>query len=172
MKKTTFIVSVAIALVVGVALGYALTHTEAQVPTTAVGDSYSTAKIAQQSLNLATSTAASLYNGDGKDRIISSVDYYAANLGTFGSNVPANVSALSWLMSTSTDIYTAASTNYILNTTVATTSPQLYVATTTPGLTGSVFTRVWAAGTYLNLFQNATSSTASATVVVRYFAAP
>lgn len=165
IKKTAIVAIVS--LLIGGFVGYELHGTSSQSIATAPGDTYSTSKIAQIVLDLSTTTAGSQYNGDSRDRIISSVDYYAAGLTTAKSNA-TGLSSLSWTLSTSTDVYLAASTNYLLNTTIATTSPQLYVASSTPGGTGSVFVRVWQAGTYLNLFQNGTS-TANATLVVRYF---
>lgn len=145
----------------------------------AVGDTNSTSRIAQCSLDLSTTTSSTisgtgcLLNGDGRDRIITSIDIYGSSLTTSTSN-GTGVKNLTWNVATSTGVYTPDGTK-VLSTSVSTTTPILYVSSTTPGTIGIAATndyaRTWATGTYLNVLQNATS-TASGIIVVRYIVAP
>jgi hypothetical protein len=143
----------------------------------AVGDTNSTRRIAQTVLDLSTTTATTvngactLYNGDSRDRIITSVDYYLASLTSFGNN--GGVASTTWKLATSTDIYNAPAGSYVLNTTIATSTAngaignQLYIASSTPGSTATFPYRVWTAGSCLNLLQNSTS-TATGVITVGY----
>lgn len=129
--------------------------------TGAVGDTAQTPKMIQTSMSLASTTPVSMLNADSQDRIVTSVDYWLQGLTSTQIPAGTGVAQLQVTMSTSTDIYTPASANYLLNTVVSTSTPQLWVASTTPGnasATTGGFVRVWKAGTYLNFFQNSTST--------------
>lgn len=139
--------------------------------TSSVGVQSSTAKwysiawtpslVGSQSNGAATTT--SLYNGDSVDRIIQDVTYSCSGIGT--SRTAYTGAALAALVFTAATTSTAnpasiVTTNAVLNTTVATSSAELYIASTTPGLTTSAFVRRWAAGSYLTFAANATNTAA------------
>jgi hypothetical protein len=154
-----------------------------------VGDINSSPRMVQVSLDLSTTTpttptslaTSTMYNGDGRDRIITSVEFFVTNIGSSSSNGTGNV-VWNWKLSTSSGMYVASSGNYLLNTTVATATPILATgASSTPGIVGSASTndyaRVWAAGSYLNLYINGTSTGAvtggeTGWLVVNYKVAP
>lgn len=171
MKNIKFIIGAIVAIaIVGAYFFPKSTHTTV-LQAGAVGDTNSTQRIAQIVMDMTTTTPASILNGDATDRIITSIDYYLASLTSVTSN-GSGLANFTFLLSTSTNVYTAASANYLLNTTVATTTAQLFVASTTPGNTAlatlaGVNTRVWKAGTYLNVFANGTS-TATGTIKISY----
>jgi len=176
-KHLTGLIVGVVILVVGLYIGanyFGLTNVTQNISSTA-GTTNSTAKIASVSLDFSTTTpttvsdAGKLYNSDATDRIVTEIDYYLSGLGTFSRNA-TGVANLTFTMATSTGIYLAPTPNLILSTTQATSSAIDYVASTTPGKTVAPQIRVWASGTYLNLFTNATSSTAGGTLVVKYFA--
>ncbi len=162
-----------------------------QITTVAgVGDINSTQRIASCVLDMSTTTptyasttpsgvantssTGCLYNGDSKDRVITSVEFYISSLGAVNTSVASST----WKMGTSSDIYNVPATaSQVLNTSIATTTGNgavqgatltLFVASTTPGATATFPNRIWNAGTNLNLQQNA-SSTWVGTVLVRYF---
>lgn len=170
-----------------------------QISVGAIGDVNTSARIAQCSLDmsttsptLATSTGATgcLFNGDGRDRIISSVEFYAAGLGTMVNGTIGATGTSTLVISTSTTAFYPNSANSVLSMGLATTTngttalPTLYFATTSPGIVGvgttvsygapiiNSFARIWATGTYLASYMNATSSAGTGTVVIKYFVAP
>jgi hypothetical protein len=179
MKNIYIAVGIVFALVVGVLVGYTIhpTTTPANHIAGAVADTNSSQRIASCVLDMSTTTPTTatttgtscMFNGDSKDRIITSIDYYISNLGS----ATTAVASTTWQMGTSTGIYTPGA-SYVLNTTIATTTGNgaiggvLFVSTTTPGNTGTYSYRVWNAGTYLNLLQNSVS-TWVATIKVNYF---
>lgn len=141
----------------------------------AAGTTNSTQKIASVSADFSTTTpttiggACKLYNTDSFDRIISSIEWYISGVGTFGFNA-TGVATLQLNAATSTGIYNASGNKVLSAAVVATSSPVVYTATTSPGTTSLVpADRVWASGTCLNVTQNATSSTAVGTIKVDYF---
>lgn len=143
----------------------------------APGDTNSTSRIASCVLDMSTTTPTTatttgtgcLFNGDSKDRYITATDYYLTGLGAANTSVASTT----WKLSTSSNVYTGSAA-YVLNTTLATSTAngaiggEYFIASTTPGATATFDYRVWPAGTYLDLLQNA-SSTAQVTFVVRYF---
>lgn len=173
------IISAIVALVVLVAIvgGYYYPNLPFISGATA-GTTNSTSKIASCVLDMSTTTMSTasttltgcLYNGDGADRIVTSVDYFMYGMTTATYN-GTGVATLVWAMSTSTGQYATTSVNALLSTNIATTTPNLYIGSTSPGISGTAgkdFTRVWATGTYMNLTQQATS-TATGSIVIRYF---
>ncbi len=146
----------------------------------AVGDTQSTGKISQIVVNLSTTTYASLYNGDERDRIVDNIYYNFTGLGTMNGVNTLSLDA-AWLHAGTSTNAVSISGNDLLFTTFATTSPDIYVATSSPGSTATLSTswkRVWKAGTYLNFLSgttttagytgSATSSTATGIIGVVY----
>lgn len=163
----------------GVVLHFAPVHTQTNVISgSSAGATFNTAKFAAivwQPGNVGTqtngaATTTSLFNGDASDRIITNLTYSCSGVGS--SNTAYTGAGLASL------IFTAATssasvpnsitvTNALLNTNIATSSTELFVASTTPGLTGSAFVRRWAAGSYLTFSSNATN-TATCAIGVNY----
>lgn len=174
MNKT-FIAIAVVCLALGGYFGYVLAPNADTQTFQAVGDTNTTLKQAQVVIDLSTTTpttvggACKLYNGDARDRIITGVTYELSALNSFSLNGTGLVN-LTFLLGTSTGISTVVG-NTVLNTSVATTTPDLYVASTTPGNTGSAFIRRWASGTCLNLFANGTSTAATGIFSVQYLQA-
>lgn len=157
----------------------------------AVGDVNGSPRIVQVSLDLSTTTPTSptvlatstMFNSDGRDRIVTSIELFVTNIGSSTSN-GSGVSSWIVKIGTSTDIYTVGvATSLLYNSSFSTSTPILFVASTSPGVvgtSGSDFARIWKAGTYLNTFLNATSSGANGTFgpaetgfeVVHYRTAP
>lgn len=185
MKNIYITVGIVFALVVGGLFGYVI-HTQKTVVQSfgAVGDTNSTRKIASCVLDMSTTTpttatttgTACLTNTDSKDRIVTSVEYYLSGLGSMTGSAGTGVASTTWQLSTSSGLY-VGSANYLLNTTIATSTANgavggtLFIASSTPGSTATFPFRVWASGSNLNLFSNATSSAAGTvgTIVVSYF---
>lgn len=166
MKNTKYyVLGLIVALVIGGSYFYPKQKEASVVQVGAVGDFNSTSRIAQLVVDMTTTTpttinGACLTNGDSRDRIVTSVDFYLASLGSFTSNGTGLVNLI-FTLATSSGVYIAPSGSQLLNTSVTTTTPQLFVSSSTPGVsslsTGS-FSRVWAAGSCLNLFQNGTTT--------------
>lgn len=179
MKKTLAIIA-GVVLLGAVVGAYFFPHSQYVLSVGTAGDTNSNRRIAEISMDMTTTTPASQTNNSSQDRIITSVEFYVSGLGSMTGSAGTGVASTTWQMSTSTDVYTAASTNYVLNTTLATSTANgavggyLFVASTTPGATGTFANRIWKAGTNLNLFSNATSSanTMAGVMVVNYVVAP
>lgn len=151
--------------------------TEVQQMVGAAGDTSSTGKVLTCVLDFSTTTPTTLNNtttncltnNDGRDRVVTSVEYYIKNIngGVFKSN-GGLLAALTWKLSTSTDVYVGNTNNFLMNGTAATTSA--YNIGTTTSLVGSQPQIVWATGTNLNLFANGTTTdtTAVGVIIVRY----
>lgn len=163
-----FVVIVIVALVIVGAYFYPKSTKVTQVlQAGAVGDVNATPRMVQTSLDLSTTTpttpsalaTSTMFNNDGRDRIVTSIEIYGVNLGSSTSN-GTTLANWRWRVATSTDIYTVG-TNAILDTIVSTSTAILYVSSSTPGLAGTSgndWARIWKAGTYLNLFLNGTST--------------
>lgn len=172
MNKTLFVLVAIVFLALGGFAGYSLAPSADNFQ--AAGDTASNAKIAQVVLDLSTTTpttvggACKLYNSDARDRIINAITYDLAGVTTlYGAS--GGIATWNWQMGTSTGIYVVpAAGSRVLNTTVATSSSYLYVASTTPGVTGTAINRIWASGTCLNLFLNGTSTAVTGNVRVDY----
>jgi len=169
MKNITNILIVVVAaLIIGLYFKQTIVnHYSSQVVGAAVGDVNQTPRMWQQTISLATTTPLSLTNSSGGERLITSVELYIASSSQTLSNA-TGLANLVFTMSTSTDAFTAASSNYVLNTTIATSSGPVYVATSTPGNAAVVSTRIWGNGTNLNLFQNGTSTSSGVVVIIHY----
>ncbi len=134
------------------------------VPTVAspTGTQFGTQKTATVIFSPTTASASTtaLYNSDQSDRIITDVKYYCSGVGTSRTFLTGAGLDVFTFQAATTSVTTGlgGNTNYVLATTVATSSTSLYVATTTPGLTGTVTNRIWPAGTYLTYIANATNT--------------
>ena len=170
MNKTLAIIGAIVLLAVGGFIGYSV---HAPAVQQAAGDTSSTAKIAQVVLDLSTTTpttvggACKLYNSDARDRVIDSVSYYLSGLAAMNGTTANGIAVWTWSVATGTSAYANVG-NSVLNTTVATSSPYLYVASTTPGLTTTVANRLWKTGTCLNVITNGTSTAATGIIRVDY----
>lgn len=170
MKKinlTNILLVVLIVITVGLYFKSPIVRNTIQQLAGAVGDVNTTQRMLQQQFSLSSTTAFSSLNSNG-DRIITEVDYYMGSTTAMNGTSNLGVATLNWTMSTSTDVYNALSANYVLNTTVATSTSPAYLASTTPG-NATATTRVWTSGSYLNLVTNATSTTATPNyIVIKY----
>ncbi len=149
-----------------------------QATGTPVGSTFNTAKVAMINWTFAAVTGAngvatttSVFNGDSSDRIIQAVQFDCSAVGT--SNTAYTGAGLRSLILKAATTSTSApnivsNTNVVFSSDIATTSADVYLATTTPGLTGTVPFRRWASGSYLSFFSNATN-TAACTIGVTYF---
>lgn len=113
----------------------------------------------------ASATSTSIQNTDGKDRAIESTVVACSGLSTADTAVSALV--LKAATSSTAAPATITNTNLVLSTQVATSSSDLFVASTTPGSTAAAANRIWAAGSYLSFSLNATS-TATCTLGVHF----
>lgn len=116
-------------------------------------------------------TTSSLLNTDGADRIVSSIDYTCSGL----TSTNTKLTSTGWNFSAATTSISGqglqGNVNYTLNTSIATTTTELFISSTTPGITtssgASDWVRRWANGTYMTFTANA-SSTATCVVSVVY----
>lgn len=174
------IIGVVIGLIVGFVGGYTMNHDKvagAAIPS-GVGATFNTARVATIEWSLAgpTSTSTSVFNSDATDREIESVKVICSGMGT--SLTPLTGAGLVSLQFKAATTSTQApaiisNTNTLLtNAVISTTTPDMYISTSTPGLSGSSnsdYVRVWASGSYLSFSTNATN-TAQCLVGVAYLA--
>ncbi len=113
-------------------------------------------------------TSTSILNTDDNDRIITSADYWCANLTTV-NGAPRTSWAFTAATTSISSMSLQGNTNFVLNTNVATTTSELYVSSTTPGLLATADYRRWATGSYMTFNANA-SSTATCVIGVKYLA--
>lgn len=139
----------------------------------AVNTVANTAKLATINMvpSTASATTTSILNPDSSDREISSSVVSCTGVGT--SQTPltgTGLAALTVQMSTSStaSINATGNTNYAANLIVSTSSSYSFQSSTTEPVSSSV-SRLWPAGTYLNISFNATN-TAICTVGVHYLA--
>ncbi len=188
MSNRTFIVLVFLALFVGAVTGYSLSHKEVSLGTSAVGTTNGTQKIATITFAPATpaATSTSILNSDSNDRIIDEEISYCSGLGSSrvafsGGGLASNGLTFSAATTSTSAPNTVTNTNLTLNVSIATTTGFAFVSTSSPSVittfvdgvptstsTQSVISRVWASGSYLTFWSNATN-TATCTVGVRYF---
>lgn len=169
---TKIILSAVLAVILGVAIWGAYQYPQfglgAANTNAAAGALFGDAKMALISwspgTNAATST--SILNPDGSDRIIKSVEYWCGALTTV-NGAPLAL----WLFTSATTTTNSqglqGNTNYVLTTSVATTTAELWVSSSTPGLTATNDFRRWPANSYLTFNANA-SSTGNCTIGVLY----
>lgn len=168
MSKQNTILGILIVVILVLA-GYAFWPRSQVAGSSAVGTTNTTPRIAETVCNnLGSTTIASFYNGDGSDRVITSVDLVT---------IPAATTSLNavWAATSTQASGIGASTNYLLNITFATTTSPVYIVSSTASssavttatstalttgtgwLTGSP-QRIWASGSYFNVISNATST--------------
>lgn len=153
-------------------VGYSVFFKADQALGSSTGTTFNSAKVATIVFAPATAsaTSTSVYNSDASDRKIESFVTDCSGVGTsFTAYTGAGLAALTFSAATSSTAAPAINTNTnVFNLAVGTTTPDSYNiignATTTPALN-----RVWAAGSYLNIYSNATN-TASCIVGVNYLA--
>lgn len=137
----------------------------------ATGSTFNNAKLAAINMtpSSASATSSSILNTDSSDRIVTDSFVTCNNANTSNSGPAGGVVAWNWLAattSTSGPASLGANTNYTLQATVATSSVDAYIATSTMG----AWMRRWASGTYMTFIPNATSSSATCNVGVHYLA--
>ncbi len=175
MRKQNIIVgSIVLILVIIGVLFFSFSHSNNSALIGAVGDVNQTPRMWQQQLDLSTSTEATIVNPVGSNVLITSVDYYYSGVTTMNANA-GGVDSFRVKISTSSDSYIVGlASSYVMDTTIATSSNTLqYEASTSPGITAAAsnagtFARTWSGSSRLNVFANATSSTVSGYVVIRY----
>lgn len=129
-----------------------------------VGTTNTTAKF--YSIEMAPSTSAasssSILNTDGTDRVIESTVADCNTVGTSQTYLTgAGLTSTGWNLKAATTSTAAqtGSTNYASNITIATTTPDVFSATSTEGvITGTA--RIWPTGSYLTFTFNATNTAA------------
>ena len=171
MNKTILNVFVGVvvgvlAVTVGLGLGYRIWGNQAPIIVGAgssAGVTNSTARIASIVWAPATASATStyLYNGDSTDRIIESSFISCSGVGTSQTYLTgAGLSALTFNAATSSAGSVTGlngNTNYTYTGTVATSSANVFIASTTDPLLGGLG-RIWPAGSYLVWNANATNT--------------
>lgn len=165
MKKD--ILFVVIGICIGAIIGYAVHGTpKVQFAGTnnAVGTVFNTAKVAQVNItpSSGSATSSSLLNTDATDRYITSSFVMCNTVGTSKTAYTGTgLANLLWRMATTSTAITGAladsNTNYAANDTLATTTVDSFIASTTEGVTAGT-SRVWPTGTYLTIQPNATNT--------------
>lgn len=172
MKPTTFIVSVAVALFLGLFVGYYVSSQDNVAPTASIspaGTTGTTGKYYSQTLSLtsASATTTSLYNGSGFDFAIRSVDVTCQLVGTSKTAYTGTgLAALTFKMATSstntvTGQVTDINSNFAANITIGTSTVDSYNATSTEGVIAGT-SKIWPNGTYLLGSANATNTASCA----------
>lgn len=106
-------------------------------------------------------TSTSILNSGSVDRIVTDVTYDCNTVGTSQtaySGAGLNSLVFQAATTSSSAPNSLGNTNFILNTQVSTSTSDLYVASTTPGLVSTVTNRVWPTGSYLTFTSNATNT--------------
>lgn len=137
---------------------------------------FSTGSVTFNVASTASSTpVATLYNASGRDRIIDSVYYFIHGAVNTALKYTGTTVVDSLLLEAATSThpsYKSANTNYVLRDRPATSTQDIYMASTTPGqINASVANRVWASGSYIHLVTNHMETTTPATGVfgIKYF---
>jgi hypothetical protein len=114
----------------------------------------------------ANGTSTSILNTGASDRAVMGTYVMCTSVGTsytFGTGVP--LLSLGWTLTAATTSTAnsglGANTDYILNTSIATTTSVVYNASTTDGILGDL-SRLWPVNTYLTFNFNATNTAACA----------
>lgn len=167
ISKTSLVVGAIAAILVGLAVGYALSNHSADVLPTAVtnGATQATAPISQQSISaVSTTTILSILNTDDNYRVINSVEAYYS--GGAASTTIYSVTCATSSVATGYSQPATGVINYVLNTVlnsifsngVATSSTIFLAASTSPGLSNylstgnsalATSTKQWAPNSYL-----------------------
>lgn len=120
-----------------------------------------------------TATTTSILNTDASDRVIISMDMTCAGIGASGTALTSAGLVVTAATSSTANPGAITNTNLILLTTntFATSTAELFQATSSPGLTGvaaNVFVRRWASGSYLTFSLNGTQPNATCTIGASY----
>lgn len=170
--------SIALAVVLLVSVGaYFFPQVQQSFGSSAAGSTFNTAKYAGIAINLTSpgsnATSSSILNTDANDRFITAEKVGCELVGTSKTiNVGAGLASLTLTMATSSTANPVvnANTNTLPVITVATSTPNFVVASSTAGTPGNnLVGNIWAAGSYLSIFSNATN-TAACTAGVDYIA--
>jgi len=139
------------------------------------GSTFTTAKTAYVAINLASAgangTSTSILNGDSQDRVVKGVDVACGGVGTsktaYAGAGLANLFFTLGTTSTSAPAAYPAGFNKIggVDYNLSTSTPNTLIASSTAGV--STTSIVWATGSYLTIFSNATN-TATCTAGVTY----
>lgn len=115
-----------------------------------------------------TATTTSIQNTDSQDRIIITTEAFCSGLGTSQTAYTgAGLAALTFQAATTSTAAPASlggNTNYLMNSTIATSTSESYTSTSTPVIPDA---RRWAAGSWVTFSTNATN-TGSCIVDVKY----
>lgn len=175
MKNSTKVL-IGVIVVVVLAIVYSAIKSSSQITAGAASatGTYNNGTFASQIVLLPTTsngTSTSILNTSSSDRAVTSTSVFCTGVGTsqsFGAG--AGLLSTGWTLTAATT--TSASSglgtnaNYILNTSVATTSGIIYVASSTEGVL-PYWSRVWPTATYLTFNFNATN-TAACSLQVNY----
>lgn len=176
MNKSIIYAGVAV-LLVGFGLGYLAFGGDNVLSTVSTSNDtkFSSAKIAETGFAPAdgSATSTSILNTDSTDRVVTGAFYYCNDLGTSKTAYTGTgLANLIFSIATTSTANTAivSNSNYLLRSNVATTSAgaSVYVSSTTtpfPDDSG----RLWASGSYITVFSNATN-TADCVAGVTYLA--
>ena len=164
---------ITVALVVAIALGVGAYFYPESVQSlgSAAGTQFGTAKIAQVNINpqSRTSTSTSLYNSDQSDRYVTDAVVSCSGLTSMAGATGAGVATFNWTAATTS---AAAPTASIATAPFAAMQVSLGTSTAYNMIATSTYTapwgRIWRAGEYMTFQTNATSSTATCTVGVKY----
>ncbi len=162
MNKTYIALSIVVALIIGVVVGYTFTSPGVKVQgISSPGVTNSSRRIYSIAVAPLTATTTAVLNTDGSDRAVT--EGFA-----FCTTVAAQPAVNTWQLQAATSSTAANSvsglSNFAVNLSIATTSTTVYTASTT---FGNDIYRVWPANTYLVFGFNATN-TASCTIGVSY----
>lgn len=172
MKNTILIVLVS--ALVGFGLGSFLSKDGSVLSSisTSSTTTFNSAKLAEIGFSPATgsATSTSILNTDSTDRIVVDAFAYCDTVGT--SRTAYSGGGLAALLFTAATSSTAApvtnsNANYTMYNIVSTSTANFFVSSTTIGVAS--YGRVWAPGTYMSFFSNATN-TAACVVGVSYLA--
>lgn len=161
-NKIVFAVIAAIAVLI---IGFVISSSSENVKgVSSAGVTNTSAKLYTASLVPSTDTATttSLYNSDSTDRAIVSTVGYCSSVGT-SKTFLTGTGLASWLVQLATssvgNLGLQGNTNYAASLTLSTSSPWVFVSSTTEPVLNAVG-RTWPSGTYLNITFNATNTAA------------
>jgi len=160
------IITAVAGLIVGIVIGLLVNGNRQDITVRAVGDKNLSPKFYQVQVD--TATASTYISGDnryqwhavtnnyGTDRIVTSIEYIFTALTTTSTSTNALNVVIATTSSASAGIGT--NTNYLLNTSIATSTPTLYISSSTPGQTATNLNRLWKNGETIAIEANATTS--------------
>lgn len=135
--------------------------------TSAVGSTFSNAKYYAINAAFTSGTSTSILNGDANDRIVTSLRYACSGIGTSQRGFVGG-GLNQWVLQAATSSSATASTtntNLVFNTAIPTTTVLAQMSSSTQVLGGNFPNNIWASGSYLVFYANATN-TAACTVGV------